>query len=46
MTRETAVLVMVAVAVLLLGLAAWGWVRRTRRDRTPLITPSELAHAR
>jgi len=43
MTRETAVLVMVAVAVLLLGLAAWGWMRRTRRDRTPLITPSEIA---
>ena len=42
MTREAAVLVMVAVAVVLLGLAAWGWVRRARRDRTPLIQPAEL----
>ncbi|GAA1845819.1 hypothetical protein ACFQZV_09765 [Microbacterium koreense] len=32
MTREAAVLVMVGVAVLILGLAAWGWWRRTRRD--------------
>lgn len=45
MTREAAVLVMVAVAVVLLGLAAWGWVRRTRRDRMPLIAPSELSDA-
>lgn len=42
MTREAAVLVMVAIAVLLLGLAAWGWVRRSRRDRVPLIQPAEL----
>lgn len=33
MTREAAVLVMVAVAAALLGLVAWGWARRVRRDR-------------
>ncbi|MFT4136617.1 hypothetical protein [Microbacterium sp.] len=32
MTREGAVLVMAAAAALLLGLAAWGWRRRIRRD--------------
>ncbi|MCR2828001.1 PH-like domain-containing protein [Microbacterium sp. zg.Y909] len=32
MTRETALLIVVAVAIGLLGLVAWGWRRRTRRD--------------
>jgi hypothetical protein len=45
MTREAALLVMVAVALVLLGLAAWGWVRRARRDRIPLIQPAELDEA-
>ncbi|MCR2792651.1 hypothetical protein NQ156_06180 [Microbacterium sp. zg.Y625] len=32
MTRETALLIIVAVAIGLLGLVAWGWKRRSRRD--------------
>ncbi|KQR25315.1 PH-like domain-containing protein [Microbacterium sp. Leaf151] len=32
MTREGALLVMAAVAVIALALLAWAWVRRTRRD--------------
>jgi len=32
MTREGALLITVAVAIGLLGLVAWGWRRRTRRD--------------
>lgn len=32
MTREAALLVMVAVAFVLLGLMVWGWRRRARRD--------------
>ncbi len=32
MTREAALLIIVAVAISLLGLVAWGWRRRTRRD--------------
>ena len=32
MTREGALAVMIAVAVVLLGLLAWAWWRRTRRD--------------
>lgn len=32
MTREGALLVIVAVAAVLLGLGVWAWVRRTRRD--------------
>ena len=32
MSREAAVLVMAAVAAALLGLVAWGWRRRVRRD--------------
>lgn len=32
MSREGALLVMVGVAVVLLALLAWAWVRRTRRD--------------
>lgn len=33
MTQETALLIMVGVVVVLLGLMAWGWWRRSRRDR-------------
>lgn len=40
MTREAAVLVMVAAAVVLLGLMAWGWGRRSRRD-AGLVAPSD-----
>jgi hypothetical protein len=32
MTREGALTVMLAVAILLIGLMAWGWWRRSRRD--------------
>ncbi len=32
MTREGALLVMVAVALVLLALGVWAWRRRTRRD--------------
>lgn len=32
MTREGALLVMVSVAVVLLALLVWAWMRRTRRD--------------
>ncbi|MDQ1128515.1 hypothetical protein [Microbacterium sp. SORGH_AS_0888] len=39
MTREAALLVMLGAAVLLLGLMAWGWWRRTRRD-AGLIAPA------
>ncbi len=39
MTREGAVLVMLGIAVVLIGLMALGWWRRTRRDRG-LIAPT------
>ncbi|MGO2469671.1 MAG: PH-like domain-containing protein [Microbacterium gubbeenense] len=32
MTRELAVGIMIALAVMMLALMAWGWIRRTRRD--------------
>ncbi len=32
MTREVALLIMIALAVTLLGLGIWAWLRRTRRD--------------
>lgn len=32
MSREGALLVMLAVALLLIGLMVWGWLRRVRRD--------------
>ncbi|MDR6691864.1 hypothetical protein J2X55_002794 [Microbacterium sp. 1154] len=32
MSREGALLVMIGVAIVLLALLAWAWVRRTRRD--------------
>ncbi len=38
MSREAALTVMIAVAVVLLGLLAWAWWRRTRRD-SGLIAP-------
>ncbi|MFI8594281.1 hypothetical protein ACIGCK_07615 [Microbacterium sp. NPDC078428] len=41
MTREAAVAILVAVAVLLLGLMAWGWWRRSRRDRA-LSAPTDV----
>lgn len=33
MTREAAIAVMIAIAVLIVALGAFGWWRRTRRDR-------------
>lgn len=42
MTREAAVLVMVAVAIVLLGLMAWGWWRRSRRDAGLTVPRGEL----
>ncbi|WP_029144245.1 hypothetical protein [Microbacterium luticocti] len=42
MTREGALLVMVAVAAVLLALMAWAWRRRTRRDAQPLSTVTAL----
>lgn len=32
MTRETAVLIFIGLAVVLLALGVWAWIRRTRRD--------------
>ncbi|GAA3771767.1 hypothetical protein GCM10022240_24790 [Microbacterium kribbense] len=43
MTREGALLVMVAVALVLLGMMAWGWRRRARRDAAPLSSVVDLA---
>jgi hypothetical protein len=36
MTREGALVLMIGIAVVLLGLMAWAWWRRSRRDATPL----------
>jgi len=36
MSREGALLLMIAVAAALLALMAWGWWRRSRRDAVPL----------
>jgi hypothetical protein len=38
MSREGALVLMIAIAVVLLALMAWGWWRRARRDATPLTT--------
>ncbi len=38
MTREAASLVMIAAAVVAVGLMAWGWMRRRRRD-SALVAP-------
>ncbi|WAC68961.1 hypothetical protein [Microbacterium sp. SL75] len=43
MSREGALLVMVGVAVVLLALLAWAWVRRTRRDARYSAPVGELA---
>jgi hypothetical protein len=48
-TREGALAVMIAVAVVLLVALAWAWWRLTRRDAAPLVHPGELpadAHVR
>jgi hypothetical protein len=42
MTREGALAVMVAAAVVLIGLGVWAWWRRTRRDAAPLVRAGEL----
>jgi len=42
MTREGALLLMIAIAIVLLALMAWGWRRRTRRDAQPLTTVHDL----
>ena len=42
MTREGALLVIIAVAVALVALLAWAWRRRQRRDATPLVAAGEL----
>ncbi|WEG10517.1 hypothetical protein PU630_08260 [Microbacterium horticulturae] len=42
MTREGALLIMIAIAVVLLGLMAWGWYRRTKRDAEPLTAVRDL----
>lgn len=38
MSQEGALLVMIAVAIVFIGLMAWGWWRRVRRDRA-LVAP-------
>lgn len=43
MSREGALLVMIAVAVLLIGLMLWGWRRRTRRDAALVAPTSAIA---
>ncbi|BDV30577.1 hypothetical protein [Microbacterium terricola] len=43
MTQEAALLVMIGAAVLILGLIAFGWWRRTRRDRGLTAPVGELA---
>jgi hypothetical protein len=49
MSREGALVVMVAVALVLLGLGVWAWMRRTRRDAGLAAPVGELpadAHVR
>lgn len=43
MTREGALLVIIAVTLALVALGVWGWRRRGRRNAVRLIQPSELA---
>lgn len=42
MTREGALLVILAVTAVIIGLGVWGWRRRAKRDRVVLIAPGEL----
>lgn len=42
MSREAALLIVVAIAVVALGLMVWGWVRRTRRDAGITVPRGEL----
>ena len=42
MTREGALAVMIGVAVALVALGVWAWMRRRSRDAQPLIAPGEL----
>lgn len=42
MTREGALLVILAVTLVLVGLGVWGWRRRSKRDATPLAKAGEL----
>lgn len=43
MTREGALLVIIAVTLALVALGVWGWRRRGRRSPARLIEPAELA---
>ena len=42
MTQQGALAVMIAAAVVLIGLGVWAWWRRSKRDSSPLIQPAEL----
>lgn len=42
MSREGALVVMIGVAVMLIGLGVWAWLRRMRRDVQPLLAPGEI----
>lgn len=42
MSQQGALAVMIAVAVVLVGLGVWAWIRRTKRDAARLIEPGEL----
>ncbi len=42
MTREGALAIIVVVTVGLIGLLAWAWSRRMKRDAAPLVQPGEL----
>lgn len=42
MTREGALLVILAVTALIIGLGVWGWRRRAKRDRVALVAPGEF----
>lgn len=42
MTQQGALAVMIAAAAVLIGLMAWAWWRRRKRDAAPLLQPGEL----
>ena len=42
MTREGALAITIVVTLALIGVLAWAWWRRTKRDSAPLIAPAEL----